>query len=1090
MSDYLADNAAIDEAEFTRRACDPGASVIVEACAGSGKTRLLVGRIVRALLAGAAPGEILAVTFTRRAAQEMRGRLVRDLRELAAADDAQIIAFLKARGMAPAAAQQAIGAARGLFERVLTARMPLVIETFHGWFWQIVANAPLGSGVPFAPVLLDATDRLRRDAWQHFSAALLVEAHAAERAAWETLIDLVGDTAAHQLLEQVLSKRAEWWSFAAGDERAAIARARAPFAAVDAADPALHVRDESCLAAAQALHDLLCSIAKPTKTVAGHVEALNLWLRVPRPSAGGDLSAIGHILLTHDLSPREILMPDRVQKHLSTVEQRAAYAHHHAALIEVLEAVFAARRTWRAAQLNEAALTCGRLLIDIYQGLKAQQQALDFTDLEWHAARLLADPDHAAYMQARLDARYRHILIDEFQDTNPLQWQVLQAWLAAYGPQEEGAPVDRPSVFVVGDPKQSIYRFRRADSRVFEAARELLARDFRASHLRTNVTRRNSQRVVEVLNLSLGANPLYQVQSTRAPAMGEFVLVPLVTTTEPAETKAEANHALLRDVLTQPRVEQDNDSRYREGRVIAAEVTYALSQVRVSDERGERAARWSDVLLLVRRRTHLAEYERALRDAGVPFVSDRRGGLLSTLEAEDLAALLGFLISPLADLKLAHALRSPIFGCSDHDLMVLARAPGATWWERLRLLDAVAMSPALVRARDRLSRWLQQCGRLPVHDLLDRIYFEGEVRHRYAAVAPVALAAQIQANLDAFIELALHLDAGRYPSLSRFVDELTHLKQRAAEEAPDEGAADTGDAVRVMTVHGAKGLEAEIVVIADAHARPPRDNGGVLVVWPPQSPAPEHVSVVSGSDDGRDSARAAWFAADEMLAAQEDWNLLYVAVTRARHTLIVSGVKPKTGQPRDTWYTRLEAAGRLSPGSAPVLERPAAASTRSVFDFLPAPLMIGTRAEAEFVSEAQRLGRAWHKRLELGEGAPPETLARNFGLAPTQVARAITAADSVRMQFVRYFASGDAELELVSTDGELLRVDRLVEVDGVWWVIDFKWRVVAAERAGYERQLRRYAQALRGIREDVEIKMALLTAEGEFIEIATSEAAH
>ena len=118
-------------------------------------------------------------------------------------------------------------------------------------------------------------------------------------------------------------------------------------------------------------------------------------------------------------------------------------------------------------KLNEAVFAIGSACLEHYQEIKADRRVLDFSDLEWLTWKLLTDPAHAAYMQARLDARYRHILIDEFQDTNPLQWQIVRAWLEAYG--DESA---HPTVFIVGDPKQSIYRFRRAEPRVFESARE------------------------------------------------------------------------------------------------------------------------------------------------------------------------------------------------------------------------------------------------------------------------------------------------------------------------------------------------------------------------------------------------------------------------------------------------------------------------------------------------------------------------------------------------------------------------------------------------------------------------------------------
>jgi len=1083
MSDYLADDSPIDEPEFTRRACDPRASVVVEACAGSGKTWLLVGRIVRLLLAGAAPGEILAITFTRRAAQQMRERLLADLHALAAADDDAVVAFLQQRGMPADGAAAAVDAARALYERVLTARVPLTIDTFHGWFGRLIARAPLGAGVPFAPMLLEATDQLRADAWLHFSAALIRPEHAAERAAWERLIDLIGEDSARKLLLQLLARRAEWWSFAGGDEDAAVARALAPLRVAGEEDPRARLRTPDFDAAAQVLLAAWEALDDPGKQIADAVAAARGWLGATPDEPVRQFAAACSIVLTREGTPRKVLSPEAIGKKLPALAQR--YGQAHAVVVDRLERTQAALRTWRALKLNEAALACGRLLIGAYQRLKANQEALDFTDLEWHAHRLLADADHAAYMHARLDARYRHILLDEFQDTNPLQWQVLQSWLAAYD-----AAGGRPSVFIVGDPKQSIYRFRRAEPRVFDAALELLAQDYGAVHLRTNVTRRNARAVIDVLNATMpGANPLYQPQSTRAPGTGAFVLLPLV---EPAAAaSAPLPGEALRDVLTVPRAERENEARYREGRRLANELAHWVARVRVREHGVERPARWSDALLLVRRRTHLAEYERALRDAGVPFVSDRRGGLLATLEADDLTALLAFLCAPFADLKLAHALRCPIFACSDEDLVRLAATPGASWWDRLQSLGDDA-SAALRRARRLLGDWRALAGVLPVHDLLDRIYHEGDVRRRYAAVAPAALHAQVQANLDAFIELALALDAGRYPSLPRFIDELAGLKRHAVEEAPDEGAADTGEAVRVMTIHGAKGLEAEIVALADAHSVARADGEGVLVVWPPSAAAPQHMSVVARGTAALDPARAAWFEQEDAQRAQEDWNLLYVAATRARQVLIVSGCQPARGTLADTWYTRLQRAEALSlPAAAPQPAAPARES-RTVREFLPEPLPTGGRIAPPPESEAIRLGRAWHELLERGTAASAAAIARSHALTREQVQLAAAAAERIRAapHLRRFFdAPADNELELVDADGSPLRVDRLVELDDALWVLDYKWRVLDSERAGYEAQVRRYASVVAQIRRDKPVRAALIDAEGTLIEVDTAAVA-
>jgi ATP-dependent helicase/nuclease subunit A len=1081
MSDYLADDRPIDEAEFTRRACDPRASVVVEACAGSGKTWLLVSRIVRLLLDGSAPGEILAITFTRRAAQEMRTRLLRDLQELAAADDATIVAVLVERGMSESAARAATGAARGLYERVVTASAPITIETFHGWFWQLIARAPLGAGVPFAPLLLESSDRLRMDAWLHFSAALLQPSRRAEREAWEALIDELGDVPARNLLLQMLERRAEWWSFADGDEGRAIERALAPLRASVAGEPCSRLRDEEFLQHLESLIELWRSV-QGLATTEQAISRAEAWLRA-RKQPARDFYDACQLLLTKEMTPIVQLTPQRMAGRLERADDVQRYSEAHSRAVELLEQVRVARRSWRALQINKAGLACGCLLIATYQRLKLEQRAVDFTDLEWHAHRLLSDEDHAAYMQARLDARYRHILLDEFQDTNPLQWQVLQSWLAAYEPPDPEAPEQtgdgRPTVFVVGDPKQSIYRFRRADPRIFEAAAAMLSRQYRAAHLRTNVTRRNAAVVTEALNRSMDAgNPLFQAQSTRAPAAGAFVLLPLAVAS-PAATVMAADGA-LRDVLITPRAEPDRDVHYREGCALANEVARWVQCASVDTPEGSRPAQWSDALLLVRRRDHLRDYERALRDAGVPFISDRRGGLLSTLEADDLAALLAFLSAPHSDLKLAQALRSPIFGCGDLDLIQLAGAPSAPWWIRLQALEP--LSAALDEARTKLRRWIGLAGVLPVHDLLDRIYFEGDIRRRYAAVVPATMHAQVQANLDAFIELALTLDSGRYPSLPRFIDELAAMIRYPGDNAPNEGPAVGGDAVRVMTIHGAKGLEAEIVALADAHARPAPEAESVLVAWPPGAAAPEHVSLVARGEEGRDEARRCWFDEDDAQRLQEDWNLLYVAATRARQVLIVSGCQPAKGTLDDSWYLRLQRAGDLALPATPATNRPRATVVRHVRDFLPERHGVGGRIDRLVDSDAMRLGRAWHAMLEGNEFALAGAAA--YGLTPEQWQQATAAARLVRSRLPHFFTAGTAELDLVAEDGTLLRVDRLVELDDALWILDFKWRVSATERPQYEAQVRNYAQVLRAVRSDKPVRLALVTADGAVSEVA------
>ena len=688
MSQYLVEDREVNEATFVALALDPTRSCVVEACAGSGKTWLLVGRVLRLLLAGVAPGQILAITFTRRAAQEMRQRLIGDLAALARAGAEQVVEFLRARGLPEDQARAAVPVAQGLYERVVAAQTPIAIDTFHGWFWRLVQSAPLHAGVGYAPVLLERTAGALDEAWIEFCSALLRPQHAAELQAYERLTMSIGDDATEKLLRNFAHQRANWWCFAeaGGDpiERACAPMRTGLLAAVGRADvhPGVILREDEFVHTLGQLHGCWAQMRTAGKTVAGAAEQLQAWLADGADAPERQLARLWAVFFTQEGAPRKLLAPEKIEAKLAHAgAMQTRYGPLLATIHDGLQRAQAAAQEWDAGELTRQGLLCGRLLLEIFQQRKQRAASVDFTDLEWQAHRLLRDPQLAAYMQTWLDARYRHLLLDEFQDTNPLQWQVLQSWLAAY----EG-DAQLPGVFLVGDPKQSIYRFRGAEPRVFDVARAHLVRAFGALRLRTNVTRRNAPALVKVFNrVFASANPLYQEQSAHASvarAQGQFLMLPRIERAPAASVPADTP----RDALLAARWERQRDERYREGRQLALALTRIMAAIAVVGERGERPARWSDVIVLVRRRTHLADLERALRDAQIPFLSGRRGSLLAQREIEDLLALLSFLANRSDDLQLARTLRSPVFACDEDDLLLLAGEPGATWWERLRQL--------------------------------------------------------------------------------------------------------------------------------------------------------------------------------------------------------------------------------------------------------------------------------------------------------------------------------------------------------------------------------------------------------------------
>jgi ATP-dependent helicase/nuclease subunit A len=1105
MSEYLIDGAAVDHDAFVARALDPERSCVVEACAGSGKTWLLVGRLLRLLLAGVAPGQILAITFTRRAAQEMRERLFADLAALARAGDDRIAAMLRERGLPENSIARAIPAARALHEQVATADSSIAIETFHGWFWRLVQSAPLPRGVGYAPTLLERTGPLLDEAWTEFCRTILRPEMVATLRAYEQLTERLGDDATEELLRNFVRHRADWWCFSQagagpGDARErAVAPMRARLAALAGrADrhPGARLGEPAFL---ETLREVLATwreLRPLGKTVAEAGAALEQWLESAAPEAEPSrwpqgLARLTDLFFNQQGAPRAHQAPEAVEKKLAHAPARQQrYRALLEAVLEALRTAEQARQEWEALQLTGQGLQCGERLLEIFQQRKERAAVLDFTDLEWHAHRLLGDADAAAYMQCMLDARYRHLLLDEFQDTNPLQWQVLQSWLASY----EG-DAQRPQVFLVGDPKQSIYRFRGAEPRVFDVARERLARDFGAASLRTNVTRRNAPELVTVFNRVFAAhNPLYQEQATRVPAGApgvRFVLLPRVPASE-AAGRAEEPGA-VRDALAEARAERLRDERYREGLQLARCLEGALAPLRIAEDGAQRAARWSDVIVLVRRRTHLPQLERALRDASIPYVSARRGSLLQQREIEDLLALLEFLCDCRDDLQLARVLRSPLFGCDEDELAALA-GPAGGWWPRLQSLATA--SAALARARTLLAAWLPRVGILPVHDLLDAVVFESRARERYAAAAPGSACAQVLANIDALLELALDLDAGRFPSPMRFLAELRALRDTEDSDA-DEGVAADENAVRLLTIHAAKGLEAPVVVLPDAHFGDwQEERNDVLLGWLPDQPVPEHFSLI-GRLSQLGTSRQRWVDLDRAQRAQEDWNLLYVALTRARQLLIVSGVEGGRPAP-GSWYERIAArvgAADAVPASMPAdggARTDASEALRRFRDFRPEPLAAGQR-RVEETSAPMRLGSAWHALLQRMGPAPavpwpPATLARMFDLSEEQAELAIAAARRVRLApalqgFFDPAVRADDEIELIDSDGTTVRIDRLVELGAECWVLDYKWQFAPAAMPGYRRQVQRYGRVLQRAGVRVPLRLLLIDAEAGAVEV-------
>ena len=1064
-----------------RIALDPNNCVVVEACAGSGKTWLLVSRIVRLLLDGVPPGEILAITFTRKAAQEMQARLHEWLHLLAVQDEDVVREFLFQRGL-DNIDDELLAKARGLYRGALLAQPPVTISTFHGWFMQVIQRAPLNAGVPVGMQLLERTSALRDEAWQAFSDSLRDKPDSDTAQFMQWLFTEYGLHSTRTLLENFMHKRAEWWAYTQGQEDAvawATQQLQDELQIDSDADPVIDAfADGSMLAAVQAFTQAL---ATGTDTQCKKANEILIALEVA--DVHQRFEGLTRALYTQADEPRSF-KPTKKQDAETFLLARDG-------LFEKLQALRDALTELSALQMNHAALHCGTALLAHYQELKQRQQQMDFTDLEWQVCHMLNQGDCAEYMQYKLDSRYRHVLLDEFQDTNPLQWQILQAWFAA------SVAVDsRPNVFVVGDPKQSIYRFRRADARLFGEVREFLQSEFGAHHLTQNETRRNAPAVLEVVNGVFAQHPEGFVDFEEHIAHhqdlpGYVATIPLAITEENEDEVLTEEALTLRNPLTTPRAELEEGVRELEAEQFAAHIADIVAHWSVLDGDKLRRAEYCDIMVLVRKRLHLRVYEHALRARHIPFLTSRRGGLLDTLEAEDIQALLTFLITPFADLALAQSLRSPIFSCSDADLMQLAADDEGSWWGRLqRLVQGDTASPQLQRAHTLLQGWLAMVDKLPVHDLLDRVYFEGDLLHRYAAALPVELRETVRANLQAFMEIALNVDAGRYPSLPRFLAELREL--RAAEnESPDEGkVGEVGNALRIYTVHEAKGLEAPIVWLLDANdTQSKADSYNVLLDWQPNDSRPVHFSLFSDKR-GRGEKRAHYFDADEAYARREEMNLLYVAMTRAKQALLVSG----NGELAETsWYGRI--AQVVEQCDNPLIATSGSAITKQeiitvkVDTALLCPIPTGKRADHNTMQ--QQRGIWLHALLQkLTEGLTDKAGLQQHLAIPAeeietlwqQAQQLLTLPKLAHFFDPQQYQIACNEMPYVNEKGELKRIDRLVEFDDEIWVLDYKLGD-SEDAARYRTQMLEYRTAMQAVYPGKVVHCALLFADGVLSEV-------
>lgn len=1108
---------------------EPRLSAAVSASAGTGKTYLLVTRMIRLLLAGARPDSILALTFTRKAAAEMRERLFARLAEMALMDEPALLRLLGEYGLADA--QNDVAHAQRLFEQILWAEQRPRMTTFHAFCQELLLRFPLEADVPAGYELLENTAAVEEMAWD---ALCLQATQQPEGDVAQALTVLFGDCGGldntrDALLNGFLAHRSDWWAYTEHQADAvAYATARLHEQLQPPRQPLDDFFSEPCCNALRHYADLLNRHATATnEKIHDNIQA---GLQTQRKQ-DERFQFISNALLTLSGQPRRLKASRTLEQKLGAENQDKLLTLHDELCDRLLSTREQIRRQ-KCHALNSAWYRAGDSLLTHYQAIKLNQGVLDFADLEWRCYRLLHDSEQALWVQYKLDQKIDHLLLDEFQDTNPTQWQLILPLLQEMA----GSPDRSRSVFLVGDRKQSIYGFRRANPQLQATASQWLQQHLHAGLFPLSTSWRSAPAITEFLNAVFSHDnknetaarlPDFEKHTTHQQQLwGEVTLLPPVIT-EHAEQETTGT---LRDPLTEPRQLKTPDAHYREGLLIADTIQALLREQRLILKNSRpQPLTCDDIIILLRTRTHASEYERALTAKQIPFSGIEKGGLLTHLEIQDMEALLNVLIAPFNNLALAQVLRSPIIGASDNDLQKLAEGSAQNWYDKLlQLSQQDGCSEALKRAARCLPQWRTLLRQLPVHDLLDRIFYQGDIVNRYLRSSPPALHATVSANLQHFLGLALQIESGRYPSVTRFLLQLKTLRV-GRQQAPDTPAIRQSTAkVRMMTIHAAKGLEAPVVFLADgASTLSNRDTYDAMVDWPADNLRPRLMMLASRKDESPQLL-------DELrdrqarLRAVENTSLLYVALSRAQNMLVISAAATRDNAVSKSWYGLLRDAMQhvgeenghgimLLRSGTPVRASDGAVITdeeENTIDSALPPTRFSPVENAILPSEsiaaqehgddesagsnrfqAQRYGSLLHKALECfsaptHNSEPDLATLSGGGLSDGELRRArkqaLAIINNAHFDFlfnpVRYDqAYKEVPLRYIGTNGRQVSgiIDRLVLAGNEAWIIDFKYSDGDQTSRDYSTQLNYYAGGIKKIWPQRIIRKAILFTQTE-----------
>lgn len=882
-------------AETTRlqgNAANPQTSAFVSANAGTGKTHVLVNRVLRLLLSGSEPFRILCLTYTKAAAAEMSNRLFRTLAAWVTLPEADLkAALVKLTNTTPD--QETLDAARRLFAKAIETPGGMKVQTIHGFCEKLLQRFPLEAGVPAHFNVLDdvASNDLMNQAIADVLHRALTNPESREAEALATVTTHATDLQFEEHIRAAIRHRQSWGAAFTDAPKDMMATLTTILDLPENKDPA-HWQQAMAASVSNELADALIPILIEAGGTTNENTAKHLKAARSAKTTEAKTQALRLLFLTQKQEKRKSLATNAVKNPHPALADRLSAAQ------DTFYEAFTAYESITVARATLELLTLADKIITRFEQQKQQRAALDYQDLIEYTARLLHSRHDTAWVLYKLDRGLDHILVDEAQDTSPDQWQVIASLTEEFF-SGSGASEKNRTLFAVGDEKQSIYGFQGAEPRQFgEMASHfgngaaLAEKEFAKVPL--NLSFRSTRAVLDAVDLVF-ADPSISQSVT---VSGEPILHHANRQDSPGLVEIWPTERQQKSEQAEAFAPLDDDSIHsvsqRLARKIARQIKTWLETKETLHSKG-RPIRAGDILILLRKRNPFAPLMiRALKAEGIPVSGADRIVITEQLAVMDMMALADFLLLPEDDLALASLLKSPLFNLTDDDLFTLSHQRKGSLWQSLRYFAKRDARFEPVAAT--LSLWLSRADILPPFEFFANL-LEGEgLRKKFIA----RLGAVAGDALDEFLNLALQYDEQEPPSMQGF---LAWLRRADAEIKRDMEKG--RDEVRVMTVHGAKGLEAEIVFLPDTCSnRSASQSDSIITTRSGSGPESRFNNRILWSLAGKNHLTPIRQMRDarNMAESDEQLRLLYVAMTRARDRLYVAGFEGVKGRSNGCWY--------------------------------------------------------------------------------------------------------------------------------------------------------------------------------------------